>query len=407
MNYNPVHHIVRSPKLASNLRRNNFLTERGKLNSLRDHNERNQRPSLKGALINVETEQLPFPDQFKGQNRYTAGGRGVRLSRTPPPFIVEPDELGEPILPPTPERPRDRSPRTKRRDFEAIFSSGSRKRRKSTELDLQNISPIRSLAARENGGVAGIAKSNYYASSSRRKNKANTLQEHRDALQREIKKLEEELVVEKRRILTGKHLQAMPLNRARFENEFPISLARWLSVNDQMVASKTEIPTIPQNGAVPRSVLPLKNSHSSQNTKNLCPLTFTNYGPELSASLVPYSINQHRRIVQGYSHESLLHFQLSMDILGMSIPQIQAVSVDCSDWARLELGPSLYLFSSECNINKTLYAISSFSNMARHRASVWASLHRDFSDWTDISDKSLATDNNISAKRCFNLSTYL
>ncbi|KAF3907350.1 hypothetical protein AA313_de0202698 [Arthrobotrys entomopaga] len=380
--------------------RKNYLKESGIINSLRDFGENTQFRGASGATLKLEAGKLPPIDRYRSGVGFThsnLGESGTPFSRTPSPSVTQGYEDSDPALPPTPERPRDRSPGSKRRDFEAIFSSGSRKINRQTGSDHRRGSPY------QTPGVGGVdrgtllqPKNSDEDSLSRSTNKArDTLVERRYVLRREIKALEDELLIESRKDNIKRYLKPNRINTdisktmytslssqisPHISNALSVSSTGFLKINNENVAVKAATLSESDIGnVISSSILPLKTKFWLPLAQLFCPLSFTkhdaNTPPSTSRSPIPTHSHQ---IIQGFSHESLLHFRFLIVLTKFEKPEICEINVECSDWARRELGPSLQRFSNERNILKSLYAISSFMRVARHRAEVWASLRQKF-----------------------------
>ncbi|KAK6539830.1 hypothetical protein TWF694_008676 [Orbilia ellipsospora] len=380
--FNPdFHHNSLHASLPNGSARKHYLKESGNVNSLRDFSEKPQFQGARGVPPKIGIAKLLPVDRYRGGVGFThsnPGETGAPFSRTPSPSGIQGYEDSEPVLPPTPERPRDRSPGSKRRDFEAIFSSGSRKTTRQIILDHSHSNPYQALSIVRIDGVPPIQRNIPIGGSlSRRTNKArDTLVERRNALQKEIKTLEDELLIEVRKNSIKRYLQSNRTN-----TDISKTITDFLKVNNESVSLKVATASKSEKEAFASlSVLPLKDKHWLPLAQLFCPLRFTKHGANTSPSTSRSSVlAQNARVIQGFSHESLFHFRFIVFLTKFENPEICELNIECSDWARRELGPSLQKFSDERNILKSLYAMSSFMRVARHRAKVWASLREKFS----------------------------
>ncbi|KAF3288212.1 hypothetical protein TWF173_001073 [Orbilia oligospora] len=67
-----------------------------------------------------------------------------------------------------------------------------------------------------------------------------------------------------------------------------------------------------------------------------------------------------------------------MEVVLIAGPIVNSLKVECSDWARMELGHTLSRLSAERNISTALYSISSYAALARRRAECWVLLQNQF-----------------------------
>lgn len=360
--------------------RQNYLKDSDKGNNLNGM----MRPATGvDAVTEATAEKLTLSDRREGPTNLgdlpVADG-SIQLSKTPPPFSVE-FEANESPLPPT-IRQRHASPDTIKRGLEEIYSSGKRKtHRERVELgSTPEWSPTRKLRL----NAPRDPTDHYYpAVSTGIKDKGYRMfLEHREALQWEIRLLEDELVVERRKALVGKGLEAT----VSTPDEVSSFITQCLDINDEeitrnvaAVQSARELD-IDLHHKLPRGKI------SSQNgMKDLSALTFTEYN---TTAQTPNSGSLNLRFLQGYSHENLLHFKATMEVLPIGGPVVNNLKIECSDWARTELGQTLSKLSMERNISIALYSISSYATLARRRAECWVLLQSRFSRFIPVATQS-------------------
>ncbi|KAJ6256119.1 ATPdependent RNA helicase [Drechslerella dactyloides] len=365
--------ISRGPAHVGGAPRKEYLTESDKLNTLRDSNQTLRDSTVRDPVSKYSIEKLP-PRQQRSVLDYEGAmstERGMRLSRTPPPLSVDSGGLNEVPLPPTPEPPRDRSPGTIRKEREEIFGSGKRKTKRKHGATSHDSSSEQSLGLPKTNSARSTEAPSYYPNSTARiKDKfSHTYIEHREAIRREIQILEDELIIERRKISIKKY--SLPTKGTT--RDITGFISQCLVSNDRATRTVTsnDSESEPEYSQVP-SALPLEVSNPLHGLTQFCRLSFA------SNATNPY---QGRRVFKGYSHQSLLHFQILVDVLVKESPTIEKLHIECSDWGLPELGHTLRKFSRERNVSKVVYAISSFSELAQARAELWAGLRHQFSQF--------------------------
>ncbi|KAK6332209.1 hypothetical protein TWF718_002734 [Orbilia javanica] len=331
------------------------------------------------AVTEATAEKLVLSDRREGLAN--PGGlsvvrRDIRLSQTPP-FSAEFEGTNESPLPPTIKQ-RYASPGTIKRGLEEIYSSG--KRKVPRERDFEGFTPEWSPTRKPRPSTSRDTKDHYYpvVSTGAKDKGYRMFIEHREALQREIRLLEDELVVERRKDLVGRD----PEVTASTPNQISGFITQCLDINEEEVTR--DVFTIQSAEGLGAELPPklLRGKISLQHgTKDLSALTFTEYNTTARASDTS-SLNH--RFLQGYSHENLLHFKATMEVLPTACPIINSLKIDCSDWARVELGKSLLKHSMERNISVALYSISAYATLAKKRAECWVLLQNRFSRFTSI-----------------------
>ncbi|KAK6525064.1 hypothetical protein TWF281_011944 [Arthrobotrys megalospora] len=359
------------------LLRKNYLGDSGKANSL---SGKMRLVSGVDAVTEATAEKLSISDRREGpdsRDGLTAVGRGTRLSRTPPPFSVEFDDPAESPLPPT-IKERHASPDTIKRGLEEIYSSG--KRKVHHERIEHRSTPDWSPTRKPRSNASRDTTDHYFpAASTGIKDKVyRTFLEHRDALQREIGLLEDELAVEKRKALVNKGSKASTLT----PDHVSAFIMQCLNINDEEITRNIAVVQGIEEAELDPRNKPQRGKISSQHgMKDFCALTFTDYN---ATALIPNSDSINQRFLQGYSHENLLHFKTTMEILPTAGPVVHHLKIECSDWARTELGQALSKFSMEQNISLALYSISSYATLARRRAETWVMLQSRFSKFIPV-----------------------
>ncbi|KAK6497342.1 hypothetical protein TWF481_011755 [Arthrobotrys musiformis] len=336
------------------------------------------------AVTEAITEKLTISNRREGpgnQDSSSIVDRGRRLSKTPPPFSIEFEDSNESPLPPAIKQ-RHASPDTIKRGLEEIYSSGKRKAHHE-RIDFGSTpdwSPTRKQFFDE---VRDPIDHYYPAASMGTKDKGYRMfLERREALQQEIRLLEDELVVEKRREAVGKGLK----ETVATPDEVSSFITQCLALNDEEVARNVAIIKGARELEIDlRHKSPLENGPLQHGMKDLSALTFTDYN---TSARVPNSDSLCRRFLQGYSHESLLHFKATIDVIPNSGPIVNSLGVEYSDWARTELGPTLSKLSAARNISIALYSISSYADLAKRRAECWIILQSRFYKFIPVATQS-------------------
>ncbi|KAK6346457.1 hypothetical protein TWF730_010777 [Orbilia blumenaviensis] len=345
--------------------RKNYLGNSGKGNNLSGMRFTGGIDSVAEATV----ERLTISDH----DAPAVSERDARLSRTPPPFSIELEDANESPLPPT-IRQRNRSPDTVKRGLEEIYSSGKRKLHHG-RIDHAS-TPDGSPTRKPRSNTPGDPTDNYYAAASMRtKGKGYQMFfEYHEALQREIKLLEDELAVEKRK--------AQSIRGANTEistpNEISSFITQCLDINNEGINCDV-VTTSHSFGELETDIrrkLSPGDISSQRGMKDLSTLTFTEYNTAIQG---PNSVIRSQRCLQGYSHENLLHFKATMEVLPTTSPVIHSLKIEYSDWARIELGKALSKLSTEQNVSIALYSIASYAALAKKRAECWVVLQSRFS----------------------------
>ncbi|KAF3940080.1 hypothetical protein ABW19_dt0201377 [Dactylella cylindrospora] len=198
--------------------RRQYLTESDKLNNLRGSSGRRRGGAHRRVASDAINGKLSFLDPPRGTpsriRTSTGFEKGTRLSRTPPPVDIDPEDGSDPPLPPTPERAPELSPGTIRRDREAIFSSGNRRSRRKAAVTIDGSPDATPTKSKNRTGRQPSTVTYYYPSvTSRVKNKYLCAHlQHRNTLQQEIRNLEDELIIERRKAKIGAYSKLVVAN---------------------------------------------------------------------------------------------------------------------------------------------------------------------------------------------------
>lgn len=160
-----------------------------------------------------------------------------------------------------------------------------------------------------------------------------------------------------------------------------MAIANWfrkrlLSANDSSHAS---LPTIcPTPSEIPSAKPRVSADPLSQLSAFHC-LTFTSTTTTTvtSPEADPAATTTQRHSASGFAANRLLFFKLTFDVSAPALDVSRTIYTVCP-WARQELQPPLDRAASECDINSILYALSSYTTLARTRATVFAALGRAF-----------------------------
>ncbi|KAL7270987.1 hypothetical protein RUND412_006285 [Rhizina undulata] len=164
-------------------------------------------------------------------------------------------------------------------------------------------------------------------------------------------------------------------------------IARLLVANDLSFKSLPTLPTPdPKTHSDAPSTRPIEVDDPLPQLRVFSALTFTlNYVSVVSSeSSSAMAQNGEVGVIQrhdiaGYGEDRLLFFKVGMEVdtKGLTVEKLEC---ELSDWAKGELGLQLKKFAEEKNVNSTLYSLSSYSTLAKTRATTFARLCRTYPD---------------------------
>lgn len=162
---------------------------------------------------------------------------------------------------------------------------------------------------------------------------------------------------------------------------------RLLSAND---ASYTALPALaPPDPSIP-SARPLAVSDPLPHLSTFHNLTFTStsttvyttpepplYDDETTTLQLPDAPLTHIHTARGHAAARLLFFTLSFTVAHPTCV-VGSVNYDLSPWARRELRAPLTRAAQEGDVNTLLYALSSYTELAKKRATIFSRLSKAF-----------------------------
>ncbi|KAH0610398.1 uncharacterized protein H6S33_011925 [Morchella sextelata] len=227
------------------------------------------------------------------------------------------------------------------------------------------------------------------------------LSERVAALRAEIEGLKDQRELEEARIaresaaVAGVVKRVDRVEKDKMDDGLQALVQRLLAAND---GSHTTLPALkaaeveedelipsarPRESADPGAFHCLTFTRASTSTYTP-PLPTTSDGDDTTAFLTtadtaapPAPLQEHT--ATGYASTRLLTFTLTF-ILDPPTSQIHSLSTTISPWARAELTAPLAAAAAEGDVNRVLYALSSYTVLAKRRAGVFARCTRSFPD---------------------------
>ncbi|CAZ79914.1 unnamed protein product [Tuber melanosporum] len=181
-------------------------------------------------------------------------------------------------------------------------------------------------------------------------------------LQAEIMELQEEVKIEKARV--GRETQAAK----DLDQDTDALVKRLLAVND--ASQVVSIPKPRQKEPVP-SARPVEPDDPLSQLKAFTSITFTTH----NSKIIPSTPVNQIITASGYTSNRLLYFTVSLSIQSATV---QEITHRISPWSVRELTPVLTTAVTEGDIPTVFHAISTYTLIAKTRASVFAKLSATF-----------------------------
>ncbi|KAG0642665.1 hypothetical protein HOY80DRAFT_1036043 [Tuber brumale] len=181
-------------------------------------------------------------------------------------------------------------------------------------------------------------------------------------LQAEIMELQEEVKIEKARV--ERETQAVK----DLDQDTDTLVKRLLAVND--ASQVVSIPKPKQKEPVP-SARPMEPDDPLPQLKAFTSITFTTH----SSKIIPSTPISQIITASGYTSNRLLYFTVSLSIQSATV---QEITYRISPWSVRELTPVLTTAVEEGDIPTVFHAISTYTLIAKTRASVFAKLGATF-----------------------------
>ncbi|RPB02365.1 hypothetical protein L873DRAFT_1733231 [Choiromyces venosus 120613-1] len=191
-------------------------------------------------------------------------------------------------------------------------------------------------------------------------------------LQAEIMELQEEVRIEKARV--EREIQASK----NLDQDTDALVKRLLAINDASQVVPLSAPKQQEESPIP-SARPIEPDDPLPQLKAFTSITFTSHTsktiPSTITSTNPVPIPSQTITASGYTSSRLLYFTTSLTVQSSTI---QEITYRISPWSARELTPILTVAAVEGDISTFFHAISTYTLVAKARASVFAKLSARF-----------------------------